>query len=141
MTLETAISISRVTTNHGPDYVQIAVEDRASHSTFVEVRMTLEEFGSALSGMSYTHCTTEVAGLSVLGKTHQHKTEAIPGLGHATWAQRFDLVKPFEVDGWQADSYDMKNVNHHRVRGNDYLMTFRRYVDASQAEGTEALAR
>lgn len=67
-----------------------------------------------------------------IGKTHEQKTEMIPGLSRSTWEQRAELVKPFEVDGWEADSYDMKTMNHHHVRGEAYAMTFRRWVTPSE---------
>lgn len=129
--LETAISISRVTSNARPDYVQITLTDRGSGITFADVTLTIEEFGSVLSGMSYTHCVTEVGGLDKLGKVHEHKTEHIPGLGYDTWEQRFEMVKPYETDGWKADSYDLKTLNMHRANREDdtYSVTFRRWVD------------
>jgi hypothetical protein len=120
MELTTAISINRVTSNTRPDYVQIMLTDQGSRIAFAEVTLTLEEFASALFGMSYTHCLTEVSGLDKLGKIHEHKIENIPGLGYDTWAQRYEMIAPYEVDGWKADSYDLKSLNHHHVRGNTY---------------------
>ncbi|CAM6053491.1 unnamed protein product [Sphagnum tenellum] len=148
MKLPGSISITRVNTNQGPNYIRIEVKDEVSRTNFCELKLSLEQFANALTGLR-SKCELEVRP-RFLGKKPEHKrelvfpveppTSATDGLdynGRKKVRAQYSLA-PFEVDGWMA-SFPDDFGNHHR--GNDskgYDTGFTRYVDATE-EDIEAL--
>lgn len=128
------ITISR-SQGPGPDEIHIMIEDDVSATRVLELRMTPEEYGYAISGLAYRPCQLEVYKDAPLGKKHEHKTELLPVeafLSRSDEAAIEAALKPFEVDGWRAYRGDIPNA-HRWVRMQDgsstaYRVSFHRYV-------------
>ena len=62
--MKAQVTISRASDNR----IYIKIEDCASHIQFVEASMTLEDFGSAITGVGMQDADLEVRGLANVGK-------------------------------------------------------------------------
>ena len=62
--MKAAVTISRASNRR----VYIKIEDRASKIQFVEVAMSLEDFGAAVTGLDMQEADLEVRGLHNVGK-------------------------------------------------------------------------
>lgn len=126
-----AITISRV--SYGGDQpIRITVEDERSRMQAIEVRMTLDAFAKALTGLSYVACAFTPAS-PLVGKWRQHKTALVrvPQMD-PTDAQITVALVPFEVDGWQAYRNDLRNWHQHSrddAGEEHYQVSFERWVD------------
>jgi hypothetical protein len=111
--------------------IKIELEDELSSARFLDIEMTPENFALAVTNLSCIDCEYEVRALSVIGKRLEVKTEMIE-LGSVNYqnfkGEIYNLVKPYEVDGWQADGYVLSHWNDHNAVGNKYKITFRRYI-------------
>jgi hypothetical protein len=70
--LDLMISISRVRGGDDP-YIAVEITDDTSGMTFVRMKLSLDAFAEAVTGLSYVHGTAEVNGLDRVGKKHEHK--------------------------------------------------------------------
>lgn len=138
---EGRITIGRVTSTSGPDFMSIELDDALNHVRLVEVRVSLEEFVEALMGGGYRKCEFSFHSNPPLGKRLETKTEevSIPYFDfkrddRARVAAVRAAVSLYEVDGWQGEDRDMSN--HHNLIRLDrdakvehYRVHFRRYVE------------
>ncbi len=135
--LEGIITIGRQT---GPSgiLIHLQIEDVLSGCRIADLEMNVEDYGHAISGLAGQPCRMKLYPKSweLLGRTRENKTEdvCIPGIsgGQRTPTEERlveEAVKPFEVDGWKADT---RNVgNHHYWRRDDvWSVMFFRYVSA-----------
>lgn len=128
------LTISRVTSNVEKDYIRLRMEDDLSGVTFLDAKMSLEDFAKALMGMGYTDCEFELCPKHV-GMKRESKIELVPldDPFFATDESRRLALEPFEVDGWRARQSDIKN-NHNYARQGDgkykVEVVFTRFVDA-----------
>jgi len=122
------ISISRATSNCGPDFIHICITDEASHTRIVEMEMPLKQFAQCITGLSIVGVPIEYPEcehLVRIGKSMEVKTEFLP-LNYDNFDKFEEIVKPREVDGWVADRE--REINHHCVSKKGYSITFRRWV-------------
>lgn len=118
--------------------VVIRVEDESSGVLFFELTTNKSDLMEAIMGLSSIDCEYELRGLQYIGKIRQHKSVVVP-LDVSYWDLRGKsedelraYLKPFEVDGWMGNTYDMKNTNN-GVRNKDgtyaIRVSFVRYVE------------
>ena len=112
----------------------ILLEDELSHTTFLEVTMSLEDFALATIGnLGNVECEFELDAQNV-GKRLETKTEQVflTDAYFATKEERAEALRPFEVDGWKARSgTDISNHHRYTITDNGYLVsvTFGRFVE------------
>ena len=131
------ISIGRVSSNKEPySYISIQVVDSKSHTTFLQVAMSLEALGNAITGMSFQPCKFELYGTNV-GKTHEHKTVFVPcdTRNIKTDDAKQKVLAPYEVDGWQGRLSDLGNMHRYNTTPTTgFTVTFERYVDDAKGK-------
>lgn len=121
--------------------VSIEVTDASSYVQFIEVKMDLAEFASALFGRGDCACTFSLRAVEKVGMVRQHETREIfvpdgaPGYSkdsaRRAWAQ--EVLAPHEADGWRGDFDDLTNGHRFVKRaegGNIQRVIFRRHVPA-----------
>lgn len=109
--------------------VSIQLEDESSSTSVVNIVLTPEQFGEALSGLSGVDCIYELSSLKYVGKKREHKIENIPCKNpHEIKDDEVaSILSDYEVDGWIARASDFKN-HHHFHRG--YVeVSFVRWID------------
>lgn len=155
MKLKGEVTISRWTSNVEPhNGVTIRITDEASLSQFVELRMSVEEFGNAVTGLSSRPCEIEVRGLDKLGLTRQNTTELVwvPNSLPYNWIENETLVRRIveihEVNGWRLqNTSDLRNSHKSSkaedklwdgavVPGRYYSASFVRWIDLRDPETT-----
>jgi len=118
--LDANLSISRLFGGGTKDVVRIEIEDKLSSTIIVQLRMSLEEFASALFGTS---------GVSVKAEWYTDRL----GLKRE-WKREFvkkgDLHK-FNVDGWRGRAEDLKNF-HRRQQDGSFEVLFERWVEVDE---------
>lgn len=134
-----AISISRSTNSHGPNMVSISIEDRTSGIEFFDGDMTLEDFGSLVTGLSMRPIQAEVRGLQFIGKKQVHEPRKVvlpSSLGG--YRSRNEEVAPWiaancQEEGWMLDLYlgsrDSIVYNHTTKEYTAHYSVYK-YVDA-----------
>lgn len=131
------LTITRISSNQADDgdRIRIRVEDETSGIEFIEVRLTPEALGLALTGLAYQECSYEFFGLENVGKRREVKTEIVTVSGNGwqlTDEEKRQALAPFEVDGWTGNERDLSN--HHKMAKGDskrFYVTFSRFVEAS----------
>jgi len=123
------ITISRIRNNKEDGFINIQFEDKLSCTRFMEAKMTLADFASALTGLGYVDCEFELHPANV-GKLRQSKTELIPFVNpyKATKEEKEAAVNALEVDGWKGYRGDLDN--HHRYNSVGISVSFTRFVEA-----------
>lgn len=114
MNLKGQITISRVTSNHEGDEIEIRFYDCDASIEFAIMHLTPEAFAKALTGLGYVEGVLEVRGLELVGTRMEHKTEIVPvplGYSKSDELKALKVLKTYEVDGWKARSGDI--TNHH----------------------------
>lgn len=71
------IRIGRVMSNQTDDYMTLELEDEKSGILFVQVKLSMADYGKVIAGLSNIKCTMEVRGLhgneNHIGKRHERK--------------------------------------------------------------------
>ena len=137
--LQGQININRTSGREDGQVIKIELIDQLSRSHCVEIRMTLEQFAAALTGLSAQACTFQFRP-DVVGKTREFKDELVfipDGLFEKRGERAAKAVKEFEKDGWIGCRDDASN--NHRVSnvqkcggGTYYRVGFHRYVDTPE---------
>jgi hypothetical protein len=101
--MKAQVTISRTS----QDKVVISIVDDASRLQFVEVSMSVEDFGYAITGLAYRPADLEVRGLQYVGKTHIRASRTIecPLNTHDKPTLRKWLEENAQEDGWLLDTY------------------------------------
>jgi hypothetical protein len=109
------LSISRVTSNKEPNFVEITVVDAEASVEAISVKVSIETFANALFGSGYQDCEFEFNDSGRVGTIHEHKEELvpIPDYGNRPEGWQKKALAPFEVDGWSARSGDITNGHLH----------------------------
>ena len=113
--------------------VRIQIEDKLSHTTFLEVTMSLESFALATIGnLGNVECEFDLHAQNA-GKKIEIKTEQVflANAYFATDEARAEAVKPFEVDGWKARDRDISNSHRYTQTDNGYMVkvVFSRFAE------------
>ncbi len=129
--IKAQLTISRLSGHTEGRPIRIEVGDEASGVTFLRLRLSLENFASALTGLGCVECDGTFWEDAPVGEIRETKTELIPRPGWNDRQKReaiaADLLKPFETDGWKGTASDL--FNHHHARGDNQAVSFHRYVD------------
>jgi hypothetical protein len=133
MKLEGRITISRVSAPDG-DMMEIEIMDNKSRITFVQARMSMEDFAYALTSVAERTAQLEVYRMDLVGKRKEHKTEIVPTLLDRYSVPEKDLervarkhLKQWEIDGWIGRTDDLFNM--HRKRDGGIEVNFVRWVE------------
>lgn len=100
---EGTISISRC--NRG--YINIRLRDTDSRSEFVDVRMSAEDFGSCVTGMSEMTIVGEVRGLANVGKVRVYEKRQALYEGNSNDKVMLSkwLTDNKQEEGWTISAY------------------------------------
>ncbi len=135
------ITIGRSQSSHGPDTIRIEITDANNGVRVVEVSMTPDNFGRAITGLSYLECVGVLGQPELVNAQHELKQETVfvPDGDYKLREKRAaEACKPFEIDGWKASVSDACNPHRWtkgRVEGgHTYSVNFHRYVPASRVE-------
>lgn len=144
--LKGEFSIGRVSSSHGDDHIRIEVQDSKSRARLMQVRMTPDQFGRAITGLHLgVHDAVEVDfnDIGIAGTRAQHKTEHVfvPVGTFGRTRGRNDpafieaarkLLRDYEVEGWRARYGDLLNgrnvVAQLQGEGQTYKVVFFRQV-------------
>lgn len=74
MKITGAISIHRTQSNRDPDVITLVLRDETSRINFVEVKMSLEAFALAVTGLAYQPCEIETDGLEHVGMVKETRS-------------------------------------------------------------------
>lgn len=126
------ITISKTTDNRNNKEIRITIEDSASSISFVEARISLENFAEALTGLGFVDIDFKVRGLENIGKTRERKTVEI-NLGKTGYDGLRELAlseaRKIESDGWVCDGYFSSQYSFRYKDGNTIFSAgFVRYV-------------
>lgn len=142
-----AISISRLSSS---GEVLVRVEDQASWTTVLELTLSVEEFGLAVTGVSYRPCTFAVDAARVgLRREHNQELVFVPDGPYAERASRAaTAVHARERDGWIGRVGDATNghnvtrtdamlLGDALVTGDWYTVVFERWVPIPEMAAAE----
>lgn len=123
------ITISRPNFSSGKEAINITITDVTSGTEFFDGEMTLEDFTRCLTGFGLKPIEAELR-LENVGKIAENKEVEVPAPDN--WyqlsdAEKKNLIKPFEIDGWEAHISDYGN-NHRRTKAG-FRVVFFRFVD------------
>ncbi len=108
--------------------VHIRVIDDDTGQSIVDVNLSLEDFASAIFGRGRVPAKCRLGRADLVGKTQECKTEVINIRWGAAKDEAVEILKPYEVDGWEADVSSA--LNPHNWAGKDHVrVNFTRYVD------------
>lgn len=127
------ISISRYTSNQPPYRgISISIEDELSGVHFLEVELTSEQLGDAITGQGSVDCNFKLGGLEYIGMKRENKEEWIEIKKGEFIIQdhkrQEELLAPYEVDGWMAHQRDLENHHNFNQKKNAIRVSFVRYV-------------
>lgn len=128
------ITISRVSYNKGDDYISISVEERESCLEIIDIKISFEDFGKAITGLSMQPCKAKLNTNPNINKTREHKIEIVDFLKYPVYDinenQFSKCVKSIEVDGWKASYASFKNTRYTQVKDtqNSYYVNFERWI-------------
>lgn len=135
MMLKGKISIGRYTSNKAPDICWITISDEVSGTQFLEIQLTPENLGLALTGLSSLDCQFDLRGSERVGKQREQKTEVVtiypPKNAKVHQALR-EASKLFLADGWLPminDNSRYEPIEQVSEREWSYRVTFVRWVD------------
>lgn len=134
---EARVTIARVHDQGGGNSMRIEVRDQASRSTGLVLVMSMEEFAMALTALAERPATARWM-TDLVGKKREHKSCLVPyerPLGEKypddssgrTESEAIALAS-FEVDGWEARAYDLRNHHNWDRAAKAYRVAFERYV-------------
>lgn len=118
----------------GTTKIHIAVRENDSGIEFLDGYMSVEDFGAAVTGKSFSPIEFELRGLNKVGKKFEHKEEVIKMdlTGVYNDEKRLELakeaVKKFEKDGWKARIQDVCNGRNINYNQKTVLISFERWV-------------
>lgn len=130
MKLKGTITISRYQ-GCGETGIAIHVEDALSHVTFLDIEISPESFGNAISGLASQNCMFRLTAIQNVGMKREYKEENVPYEGYAgDSVTKKKALAPFEKDGWRGSLEDLGN--HHRQTTKGFRVGFVRYVETTQ---------
>ena len=124
------ITISRPAASWGEKYIEIKLDDDASGCRLVSVRLSLDCFAEAVTGLGYVPCVFDYYDECPVGKVRQNKTELLPKPKHSQKDREATakILAPFEIQGWRGEASDL--FNHHRYIGEKVAVNFSRFIEA-----------
>ena len=126
------VSVSRVHSNHEDDYVSLELIDDLSHVTCVKIKMSTKTLGDVLTGMSRQECEFSIQP-DLVGKVRETKSETVSKPTSSRSDENYEaeldtILKPFEIDGWEARREDFRN-HYNSIGGDQTSITFIRFIE------------
>lgn len=144
------ISISRCTSTKGM-VCRIEVNDELSNCRILDLELNFESLGNAMTGLAEQPVRFRLyAKSSRIGKRYEHKRERvkIPDPRHL-WTKTDEnvailkeVLKPYEVDGWEAridDAFNQHCYGKQTDDGFEVTIVFNRWVDKATPIVTEKI--
>lgn len=136
MKLKGMLSITRRRLDEG-FVMEMELVDKMSGSHFLQVDISPENLLLAITTFADQECEFELGACEYIGKQQEVKRLRIPGIqlkwngvrcqSKEEFARDFaEAVKPYEVDGWEADKWE--GYNDRRQSKEGYEVVFRRYI-------------
>lgn len=99
--------------NEKGSYVSIRVEDEKSGITFLEINMTMEEFGKFIACPANANCTYELSETENIGK---HRIfQFVQAYSNELRELPTSEIKRIASDGWIISESHLKNSNNFRL--------------------------
>lgn len=124
------ITISKVV-GLGDDYMEIRIRDVDASVEFIEVKLSMEDFAQAITGMGAIPCKFEVRGLENVGKKRETEPLKFPIPGVLEKKEKaLELLPSYIPDGWKASMY-FHSRNSFTTEGDQHYAntTIYRWVD------------
>jgi len=123
----------RITILASPEKVDIEIRDHSAAISFVRVRMTPEQWATALSRLAYTTCDVHVRGLERVGLTMENRAFTFPlpeGTDYKDQKERaIEEVEHICPEGWEPDLWFNSQDSFYKLEGWPYARTtIRRWV-------------
>lgn len=137
MKIEGGISISRQSSNQGPDYISIRLRDNDAAAEFAQVRLTLEQFAQAVTGLTIGDCEIEVNGLDRVGRRMETAIHTFPMPRQKPCDKEVAAAGAKETcpEGWTPDTYFGSQSSFFRQDGVPWARcTIRRWVEKDGVE-------
>lgn len=135
VTMKCSLSINRVNTNFGQRYISLTVTDEASNIRFLEMKLTLDQFAEAVTGLFTTDIDAVVQKLQFVGKKKiiEHRVITYPGIQYSNDVLSKWLEENAQEEGWMVNSYLGSQGSVKRVGGDTQLRyTVYKYVDIEE---------
>jgi len=135
---EGRIDIVRTRSNERDDFIQMRLRDVGSGSTVIEIQMTVEDFGLAITGLGGTPCAFNLLDVERVGKRREHKSVCVfvpEGQPHSIDTRIRTAIAGHETDGWKGNDADAKNWHRRVVSssiGISYDVQYTRFVDTEE---------
>jgi len=131
------ISIGRYTSNQRSDMISIGITDEISGTPFLEVEITPEILGLALTGLGHLDCAFTLHNIERVGKQREQKTETLsiaPVLIGKAHALLLTASLPYCVDGWLPMLNEQTRYEPFAKKAGEwcYQVSFVRWVDVEE---------
>ena len=134
--LKMSLSISRVHCNIEGDYVSIEVKDENACVKLLRLKMSMENFAQAITGLHSTECVGEVSGLDKVGKKHENRDfsfELPEGTKFRDKTAAVKAVMEACPKGWTPDISFSSQNSFYSADGKEWARTtIRRWVEIEE---------
>jgi len=127
--LKGKITIGRPSYSNGKEVITIELIDDNSHTHFVEMEVSYENFTKALMGQAHIPCDFQVRNLEVVGMIKEQKPLIFPvagGYSQKAFAEK--VCQAHTDDGWTASTYFGSQNSIRKIAGTE---------DKYEAHGTQ----
>lgn len=141
---DVSVRVSKCMNSRGPDTMNLVIEDKVSGIQFLEIEMSMEQFGKLLAGGSLVDMQAELRGLENIGKKREYERASQfitrEDYNAITGSLKYDdqkralgqwLKDNHSRDGWHTETY-LGSRDSIRYSNNDdgYFLNFAysRYV-------------
>lgn len=104
------ITINRTQSSHDVDAIHIQIVDELSGIRVLDLTMSVEALGYALTGLALQPCRFDLYGTELVGKGRQHKSEPLFFQMPPTFEQVVEAAKDYEADGWKCSQYKGSHI-------------------------------
>ena len=137
--LPMSVSICRTNSNMEKDYVSIEIKDSLSSSSFLKLKMSMEEFGLMMTGLSCCQAEGEVRNISNIGKKMEHTTLLVTLDKDPGFDKRKEVAtkaaKEQCPEGWiLSDTFNSRNSFFEKDDIRYARATIRRWVEPTQQD-------
>lgn len=141
------VTMAFVTSNRGPNYCEIRVQDDVSLANLTTIQLTKDQFYDMMSGLGRCDCEVEVYDTyDKVGLKREHKQVTITDkrLNTSKWMEPLlevleEVRSEYEVDGWKfnppCSGSSLSQGQHNGERFNVQML---RYVEPTTEESTDA---
>jgi len=117
--LKGKITIGRPSYSNGKEVITIELIDENSHTHFVEMEISYENFTKALMGQAHVDCEFKTRGLDVVGLIKEQKPLIFPVYNNGSKDFAEKVCQAHTDDGWTASTYFRSQNSIRRIEGTD----------------------